>query len=268
MAVFATIEELKTAINDTIYANDAGLITAEIMQERLHDIIDTLNSISTSVAGVKAYLEANNDLEHIFAGNDEVATEAWVALQEFATLDENGKVPATQLPSYVDDVLEYANFAALPGIGEAGIIYVTLNTNLTYRWSGSAYIEISVSLALGETSATAYRGDRGKTAYDHTSLTNNPHNVTAGQAGAETANANIQSHISSTLNPHGVTAAQAGALASGATAVGAAKLLTTNFTIEEVGVELVIKYGTTIILKITSAGYLKAKDELEPFAAM
>ena len=52
---------------------------------------------------------------------------------------------------------------------------------LTYRWSGSAYVEISQSLALGETSTTAYRGDRGKTAFDHTSLTNNPHSVTAAQ---------------------------------------------------------------------------------------
>lgn len=96
----------------------------------------------------------------------------------FASLID-GKVPASQLPSYVDDVLEYANFAALPGTGETGKIYVTLDTNLTYRWSGSAYVEISASLALGETLATAYRGDRGKTAYDHSqTTTGNPHGTT------------------------------------------------------------------------------------------
>src|SRR5665647_2234930 len=89
MAVFATIEELKTAINDTIYANDAGLITAEIMQERLHDIIDTLNSISTSVAGVKTYLESANDLAQLLIGDDEAATEAWVTLQGFAAGNHN-----------------------------------------------------------------------------------------------------------------------------------------------------------------------------------
>lgn len=89
-----------------------------------------------------------------------------------------GLVPSSQLPSFVDDVLEYANFAALPGTGESGKIYVTQDTNLTYRWSGSAYAEISASLALGETSATAYRGDRGKAAYDHSLLTSgNPHNI-------------------------------------------------------------------------------------------
>lgn len=81
-----------------------------------------------------------------------------------------GLVPSSQLPAYVDDVLEFANFAALPGTGAASIIYVTLDDNKTYRWSGSAYVEISASLALGETSATAYRGDRGKVAYDFSQL--------------------------------------------------------------------------------------------------
>lgn len=84
-----------------------------------------------------------------------------------AELDSNGKVPSSQLPSYVDDVLEVADYASLPSTGETGKIYVTLDDNKTYRWSGSAYVEISPSLALGETSSTAYRGDRGKTAYDH-----------------------------------------------------------------------------------------------------
>jgi hypothetical protein len=54
----------------------------------------------------------------------------------------DGKVPSAQLPSFVDDVLEVANFAALPVTGEAGKIYVTLNDNAQYRWGGSAYVEI------------------------------------------------------------------------------------------------------------------------------
>lgn len=62
----------------------------------------------------------------------------------FASLVD-GKVPASQLPSYVDDVLEYANTAAFPTTGETGKIYVALNTNKTYRWSGSGYVEISPS---------------------------------------------------------------------------------------------------------------------------
>lgn len=79
-----------------------------------------------------------------------------------ATLDTSGKVPSSQLPSYVDDVLEYANKAGFPATGESGKIYVAQDTNLTYRWSGTAYVEISPSLALGETSSTAYAGDKGK----------------------------------------------------------------------------------------------------------
>lgn len=79
-----------------------------------------------------------------------------------AMLDTTGKVPASQLPSYVDDVLEYTSKSGFPTTGETGKIYVDTATNITYRWSGTAYIEISASLALGETSSTAYAGDKGK----------------------------------------------------------------------------------------------------------
>lgn len=78
-----------------------------------------------------------------------------------AQLDENGRVPSSQLPSYVDDVIEASGVAAFPQTGEAGKIYVDTKTNLTYRWSGTTYVEISPSLALGETSSTAYAGDKG-----------------------------------------------------------------------------------------------------------
>jgi hypothetical protein len=79
-----------------------------------------------------------------------------------ASLDTDGKVPAAQLPSYVDDVIEYASLSALEKVsGESGKIYVTLDDNKTYRWSGSAYVEISASLAIGETASTAFSGARG-----------------------------------------------------------------------------------------------------------
>lgn len=100
------------------------------------------------------------------------------AASGLAELDATGKVPAAQLPSYVDDVIEAyksgadfyedsAHTAAKKITGESGKIYVDLHTNVTYRWSGTAYVEISASLALGETASTAYRGDRGKIAYEH-----------------------------------------------------------------------------------------------------
>jgi hypothetical protein len=115
MAAYGTIQELKNAINASIYANDAGLLTAEVLQERLHDIIDTLNALAESVEGNISALESANDLAQIYAGDDKVATEAWVGEQDFissaekganngvAELDSGGKVPLEQLPDYIDD---------------------------------------------------------------------------------------------------------------------------------------------------------------------
>lgn len=96
----------------------------------------------------------------------------------------SGKIPEANLPSYVDDVLEYNSKSKFPTSGETGKIYVDISTNLTYRWGGSAYVEISPSLALGETSGTAYRGDYGAIAYAHSQKTSgNPHGVTKSDVG-------------------------------------------------------------------------------------
>lgn len=77
-------------------------------------------------------------------GQKEVAANKGVA-NGYASLDASGRVPSGQLPSYVDDVLEFANLAAFPAAGETGKIYVALDTNKVHRWSGSAYVEISAS---------------------------------------------------------------------------------------------------------------------------
>ena len=96
----------------------------------------------------------------------------------------DGKVPESQLPSYVDNVQEYSDFASLPAEGSDNIIYITTDTNKTYRWGGTTYVEVAQTISLGETASTAYRGDRGKTAYDHTLITSgNPHNVTKADIG-------------------------------------------------------------------------------------
>lgn len=106
-----------------------------------------------------------------------------------ATLDSNGKVLSSQLPASVDDIVEAASVSQFPATGESNKIYVALDTNLCYRWGGSAYVEISPSLALGETSSTAYRGDYGAVAYAHSQLTGasgqarNPHGVTLADLG-------------------------------------------------------------------------------------
>lgn len=139
----------------------------------------------------------NINAYNLLVNNKQVATREWTTSQDYITktisdslylestlkgipdgiaeLDSTGRVPSNQLPSYVDDVVVVESYSSLPTTGENGKIYITLDTNLTYRWNGSGYTEISPSLALGETASTAYRGDRGKTAYDHSQVMGNPH---------------------------------------------------------------------------------------------
>lgn len=96
----------------------------------------------------------------------------------------NGIVPLSQLPESLSvTVEEYANLAAFPATGDAGTYYKALDTGIVYLWSGTEYTSISGSLVIGETSSTAYRGDRGKSAYDHTLLINNPHATTKTHVG-------------------------------------------------------------------------------------
>lgn len=88
----------------------------------------------------------------------------------YASLDGGGRVPSAQLPSYVDDVLEYANLASFPATGETGKIYVTLDTNKIYRWSGSVYIEISQGNlgTVTQVSVVSANGFAGSVANDST----------------------------------------------------------------------------------------------------
>ena len=109
---------------------------------------------------------------------DAVSTASRGVANGIATLDASGLVPSTQLPSYVDDVLQYANLASFPATGEAGKIYVALDTNKTYRWSGSAYVYISsgaVASVAGKTGVvTLVKGDVGLGNVDNTSDLNKP----------------------------------------------------------------------------------------------
>ena len=123
----------------------------------------------------------------VLADGTNIAQSTFIAATEkgansgVATLDATGKVPSSQLPSFVDDVIE-AYYKAADGkfyesysegtysdeiTGEGGKIYVDLLTNKTYRWGGSAYAEISAGLALGETQGTAYEGSKGKQVADN-----------------------------------------------------------------------------------------------------
>lgn len=103
-----------------------------------------------------------------------------------ATLDSSGKVPTSQLPSYVDDVLEYSSRSAFPSTGEGGKLYLATDKNEIYRWTGSTYVSISSAstggLVLGETSGTAYEGSKGKkNADDIITLQDDVANLTTGK---------------------------------------------------------------------------------------
>ena len=163
------------------------------------DKATTLAGYGITDAATKSELES---VSHTAGGAMSLATETHTALSSKADLVD-GKVPANQLPSYVDDVLEYDSVSAFPSTGEDEKIYVAKDTNKTYRWSGTQYVEISPSLALGETSETAYPGDKGKAAAE---LANSAYTV-ASQAMHDTT-----VHAENKKNPHAVTAAQVGAL--------------------------------------------------------
>lgn len=164
-------KQLIASSADIVEINAIEGLDAKNVQEALVKIKDIADN--GGVTGVKgsaetSYRKGNVEISPTNIGLGNVTNHAQVKRTEMgvangvATLGADGKVPSGQLPSYVDDVLEYENKASLPAKGETGKIYVAKDTNLTYRWSGSAYVEISASLALGETSSTAYAGDKGK----------------------------------------------------------------------------------------------------------
>lgn len=178
-------EDGKSLVSDTLITKLEGLKSQDEFNTQISGLegrISTNEGAITTINGELDTLEGEiGDVEQ--ALNDFIATKA--TANGLASLDENGHVPASQLPSFVDDVVEAANFAALPEAGEASKIYVTLDDNKTYRWGGTTYVEISSALALGETTGTAYEGSKGKANADaiaaHVADKENPHNVTAAQ---------------------------------------------------------------------------------------
>jgi len=172
--VNGTIADLGNLTN-TVNTINGSYLTAS--STTITNITNSVNAVNSNVANLSNIVANKADTSALNSTNSNVANLSNIvankvdssllgAVNGVATLDEAGLVPAAQLPSYVDDVLEFASFSELPTTGETGKIYVTLDDNLTYRWSGTQFIEISKSLALGNTSATAFRGDLGKEAYD------------------------------------------------------------------------------------------------------
>lgn len=123
---------------------------------------DALINVKANAADVYTKTESDSALAlKANAADVYTKTAADELLAKKADLDENGHVLTSQLPSYVDDVIEGASLDAFPAEGEAGKIYVALDTNKTYRWSGTQYTVISDTIALGVTAGTAYEGSAG-----------------------------------------------------------------------------------------------------------
>lgn len=125
-------------------SDQSDLSTAINGKVNISDIVNTLTQTTSGKVLDARQGKVLNDLITALASTVELLGNKNQAYG-YAGLDSTGKVAAAQLPSYVDDVLEYANYAALPATGESGKIYITLDTNKEYRWSGSAYIQIVAS---------------------------------------------------------------------------------------------------------------------------
>lgn len=127
-AIGTNAKSLKTLLNGNVSDLSSLATTAK------NNLVAAINEVRSLAVGKQDALGFTPINAALLGANSGVAT-----------LDSGGKVPSAQLPAFVDDVLEYANYAALPGTGSTGIIYVTLDTNKSWRWSGSTYVEISAS---------------------------------------------------------------------------------------------------------------------------
>ena len=197
--VFTTAgNDLQTLLS-TVEAADGSFKTATTSQAGIVQLSNSLTSESETQA---ATAKAAKDLKDAIDAVEQAASDAYVLKTQLgvatstdpdsgvttvgvATLGTDGRVPAAQLPTFVDDIVNvnmasdkksatYATdakdgtswHAGDPVVPAADIIYVDVTSNLPYRWNGLsdtalAYVEVSSSLALGTTSSTAFAGDRG-----------------------------------------------------------------------------------------------------------
>ena len=151
-STYATKTELNGKASTSVATTSANGLMSSSDKSKLDGIASGANktTVDSSLSSTSTNPVQNKVINTALAGK--------------ADLDSNGKVPTSQLPSYVDDVLEYTAKANFPTTGETGKIYIDTSTNKTYRWSGSTYAEISASLAIGTTSSTAAAGNHGHNA--------------------------------------------------------------------------------------------------------
>lgn len=127
-----------TSANPILALGEVGIET-NTLKSKVGDGVSTWSELDYMVT---AWADVTGKPAYIAAGASKADARAAI---DAASLDGSGLVPSSQLPSYVDDVLEYANSAAFPGTGETGKIYIALDTGRSWRWSGSTYVEIVAS---------------------------------------------------------------------------------------------------------------------------
>ena len=180
-----------------VTANQVGAYTKDETNTRLDEKADK----ATTVAGY---------------GITDAATKTEIAAKADLV---GGKIPAAQLPSYVDDVLEYDTMSAFPTTGESGKIYVAKDTSLVYRWSGTQYVEISPSPAFDNTvTETSQNGVKSSGIWSWVKsllprwLTNDyAEPATVASVATKADKSVLEAHVKNTNNPHAVTASQVGA---------------------------------------------------------
>lgn len=146
------------------------------MSEEVQNNTAAITSLNVAVANLTSRVDGVTvKIPNAASKDNRLADKAWVQTRydsDIKDLKDNkialdgGVIPSSYLPGYVDDVVEHGSKLLFPAKGESGKLYVDISTKLVYRWSGSDYVEISPSLALGETSATAFPGNRGKALED------------------------------------------------------------------------------------------------------
>lgn len=170
-------------LNNTLTSTDTDHALTAAQGKVLNDtkLAKTENAVSASKLQTSRTISLTGDVTGSvsFDGSADASIATIVTglgvANGIATLDASGQVPSTQLPSYVDDVLEYLNVAAFPTTGETGKIYVETTGNTTYRWGGTGYVKITsgeVSSVAGKVGVvTLTKSDVGLSNVDNTSDT-------------------------------------------------------------------------------------------------
>ncbi len=158
---YLNMNESRTA--NTVLAGPNGSAGAATFRKLVADDIPSISK--SKISDFPSSMPASDVYSWAKASSKPSYSFSEIGGQVNASTQLTGEIPSGCLPSYVDDVLEYAGLDKFPTTGEAGKIYTDTTTDKIYRWGGSKYVVISDSLALGTTSSTAYRGDLGSEAH-------------------------------------------------------------------------------------------------------